>query len=733
MDVIGLKRLICLTVFSIFILSFSFIILPASGQNSVDNYIDAAFNIELRSATDFKISVAMNVHKITAFETVYTNEDIKNLGENYDDLITMGSIMQTLHDLLKNQTQTTFKKATVVSLNTKPTYKDSLFHEEYNVNLTSSFFGVNDSLNIHNFVNGVLDMGAKLDYDFNLYAKKGWNNSYIINLGGKFDYTSTNGKVNEKTIEWVVRNGNGNQPNLLADLIIRDMSPTTNYKTQNIFLEFELDARGEKTSLISNIKTNSIDISQYNVLPDFIINLTHISSDGIRLFIDNNLISLDSFYQKTLKPIEEIIISTIETSTFNQTLNMIFGWDEATTTNIVNPYDINSMDNNPPITGILTDSNVNLLLYNFPIRATFGLVNSGASAIVSGNDINFRDNLNKIGYPYSISLLMPKDVSLGKSNIFTWNDTIVFSGDIVSKNATVYSEEDIKTLIEIEIKSTDLNLFSFFIGHTELTFGIYLEEKTAYNVTSLPEGFTLPEKISLEHLNSDAFRICVDEGIFDQENINDFLTNEKLVFEKRMRNIIQGSKIKGSTNRGTFENSLEWDGDINEMSGETPVKTHSYAHISHPVSFALSIAPPTVKIPTQFYNFSSIKNQTVTYRVIFPNGIHISATDTKGLTEVKETSDGKDYFQLTLTPNDTGPIIVSCDITPSALFIVGLFTPCIISIFITILLIALILFLRKKRRKRKKSPRVVYDEPIEEKSTDYEDEEYYIPPPPGSK
>jgi len=732
-DVIVLKRLTYLTVFSVFILSFSFVISPASGQNSVDNYIDATFNIELRSATDFKISVAMNVHKITAFETVYTNEDIKNLGEKEDGSIIMGSIMQTLHNLLKNQTQTTFKEATVVFSSTIPTYKDSLFHEEYNVNLTSSFFGVNDSINIHNFINGVLDMGAKLDYNFNLYAKKGWNNSYIINLGEKFDYTSTNGKVKEKTIEWVVRNSNGNQPSLLANLIIRDTSTTTNYKAQDIFLEFELDARGEKTSLISNIQTNSIDISQYNVLPDFILNLTHISSDGVRLFIDNDLITLDSFYQNTLKPIEELIISTIETSIFNQTLDMIFSWDEATTTNIVNPYDINSMDNNPPITGMLTDTNVNLLLYNFPIRATFGLVNSGARAIVSGDDINFRDNLNKIGYPYSISLLMPKDVSLGKNNIFTWNDTIAFSGEIFSKNATVNSEEDIKKVIEIEIKSTDLNLFSFFIGHTELTFGIYLDEKTAYNVTSLPEEFTLPEKISLDYLNSDAFRVCVEEGIFNQEKINDFLTNNKLDFEKRMRNIIQGSKIKGNANRGTFENSLEWDGDINEMSGEIPVKTHSYARISHPVSFAISIAPPSVKIPTQFYNFSSIQNQTVTYRVIFPNGIHISATDTRDLTEVKETSDGRDYFQLTLTPNDKGSVIVSCDITPSALFLVGLFTPCIISIFITILLIVLILVLRKKRRKRKKSPPVVYDKPIEEESTVYKDEEYYIPPPPGSK
>ena len=106
-------------------LSFSFVISPVSGQNSVDNYIDATFNIELRSATDFKISVDMNVHKITAFEMVYTNEDIKNLGKIEDGSIIMGSIMQTLHDALKNQTQTTFKKATIFFSNTIPFLTDN--------------------------------------------------------------------------------------------------------------------------------------------------------------------------------------------------------------------------------------------------------------------------------------------------------------------------------------------------------------------------------------------------------------------------------------------------------------------------------------------------------------------------------------------------------------------------------------------------------------------------------
>ena len=55
----------------------------------------------------------------------------------------------------------------------------------------------------------------------------------------------------------------------------------------------------------------------------------------------------------------------------------------------------------------------------------------------------------------------------------------------VTKGTLEYSEEKIDTTIEIFIKTTDLNILSFFTGETKLTFGLYINEIQNRNVTIL--------------------------------------------------------------------------------------------------------------------------------------------------------------------------------------------------------------------------------------------------------
>jgi hypothetical protein len=65
---------------------------------------------------------------------------------------------------------------------------------------------------------------------------------------------------------------------------------------------------------------------------------------------------------------------------------------------------------------------------------------------------------------------------------------------------------------------------------------------------------------------------------------------------------------------------------------------------------------------------------------------------------------------------------------PSALFIIGVFVPCIVSFIIAIILIIIIYLTRKKRKKGKIKTHIEKDD-----FTGYEDEEFYVPPPPSSK
>jgi hypothetical protein len=390
------------------------------------------------------------------------------------------------------------------------------------------------------------------------------------------------------------------------------------------------------------------------------------------------------------------------------------------------------MDNNPPVKAMLTDDEINLKILGITSQALFGLINAGGIANTSEENINIGENLKNIGYPYNITLKMPEDITLKNKNVYTWDDTIMFQGEFKSNNAPSYNNEEKNTIIEVEITNTDLNLLSFITGKTELSFGTSLQETRNYNVTTLPSHFNIPNKIKLNYLNSDALRLCIQEQVFTNEQVNEFLTNEKNIFETRMTNILPGIEITGTINRDLFDSSLVWDEDINNMDKNTPVTTNSYAKCTYPVHFDLSFIPPGFSIPTQDYNFTGLKNQSVTYRIIFPHGIDIQVSDPNGKAIVKKTDDDRKIMEISFTTSEGNLTVdVSCKMIPSALFILGIFTPCIISLIITIILVIIIIMLRKKRKARKTGlppPEMGPEEP-----TGYEGEDYYIPPPPGSK
>jgi len=243
--------------------------------------------------------------------------------------------------------------------------------------------------------------------------------------------------------------------------------------------------------------------------------------------------------------------------------------------------------------------------------------------------------------------------------------------------------------------------------------------------------FNLPGKIVLSYLNSDAFRLCVEEDVFSEDDVSDFLKNEKQLFEDRLVNILSSLDVrgKGQLNREVFDESLKtWDGDISKMDADTTIKINSYAHCSYQVSFDLAFLPPRFDIPRQSFNFTGISGHNVTYRMIFPEGMSLDVSDPLNKAKVKTRDDGRKYLEISFNESEFNLTdIVSCEISFSALFITGIFMPCIISIIITIVLVIVIYIVRRKRKR-------VRGEVVEEEDlSGYENEDYYVPPPPGSK
>jgi hypothetical protein len=729
------------------LLSPLFLVDVTTAEDIIENKVNANFGIEFNTATYLEIHVTMDVDEATAFDVVYDSTGIERLATstNTSDIEALGVIKYLLHSSVKDQLETAFENANVVSLNDRPIYENSVFYENCAVNLTSTFFDMNEAVDAYALVNGVLDMGAEISYTFNTPAEAGWLNTFTYTLPSSVRLVSANTQVTDlykNEMTWTADNRSGDARNAQATMSIQTKTPSTPKQTsEEITLEFDLDGRDARSiDLNTNILAKSVDIRNYSILPDFITNLDFVTSDGIRLFIDNGLTSWDSFYNKTIKPVETAAISTIEKSSLNQTLTTSFSWNPETTTNCSTPYDITNMNKEPPIKAKLLNKDIKLKICDVSARALFGLIDSGATANISSTDINFGDRLGEIGYPYNGSFYLPGNISLSGEKIYKWNQSEPISGEFKSDDAPEYSGEKIQTTIDIEFSGLDLNLFGLFTGKAELTSKLYLKETSNYYVTTLPDEFTLPSNIKLGYLNSDAFRLCVEENVFVGEDVNEFLANEKILFETRLAGLLPGLKINGLVKRDDFDRSVaSWDGEITNMDADTPVTTVSDAHSSYPVSFGLSLSPPKFEITEQSLSLVGLQNQNVTYRIVLPRGTTIDASDSLDRLVPGKTDDGRDYIEISFDASEAGIIdVVSFKIVPSPLFALSIFLPCIVCLLIAIVLIIAILIVRKKRKgfggkrsRPKKTKEIKEDE--EEESGGYEEQEYYVPPPPSSK
>ena len=172
--VMQIGRLIALFICSIIFSSF-LIINTISAEDTIENLVEATFNIEYISGTFLNVKITIDAEKLTTDKT-YTAEQIKSAS-----LQQLGALGYLLYIMLEKQFDITFKNAEVKDFEI-PIFDGSVFTEELNVSLSSSFFKLDNSVNIDNFINGVLDLSAYVNYSFVLQAEPGWNNSYKIDL-----------------------------------------------------------------------------------------------------------------------------------------------------------------------------------------------------------------------------------------------------------------------------------------------------------------------------------------------------------------------------------------------------------------------------------------------------------------------------------------------------------------------------------------------------------------------
>jgi hypothetical protein len=148
----------------------------------------------------------------------------------------------------------------------------------------------------------------------------------------------------------------------------------------------------------------------------------------------------------------------------------------------------------------------------------------------------------------------------------------------------------------------------------------------------------------------------------------------------------------------------------------------------------VSLWPAELSVVPQQFTLQGIENQTVTYRIIFPRGIEINASENTGRPLIiGTTNDGRDYVELSFNGSVAGqPSVLSCMLHASPVYVLGLFLPCILVFLLLIVLIIIIYLIRKKRGGLRRGKRKLF-EPEDNEPSDYSEQAYYVPPPPSTK
>jgi len=710
-----------------FMIFFILILLFSLSVSALDQ-VETDIEFEFIDGTHLDISATLDVAEVTlpANGVSYTKTEIQSLANSNPEM--MGAIKISVKGLMLDQLMDSFPESHIISQQELPTFSSGVFTDSYRLSFLPGFFSLNTSVDSDVFVNGFLDCGAYVNYTYTLKSYAGWNQSYTFLLPEYLAYKRTNGNVQQNRITWtVVTSGAPNEKG--AQLTLLESDPTSTFSSnETINIQFILNfTSAEKPSLNIMLQGFTISIPSYEIFPDFLSNVHAIPADALRLSILENLTSWIQVKNLTFDPSFQQIKPVVENSSFNQTISPLFSWVNKTTLSASEPFDVSFMDNNPPISANYQDDTVVFTICNVSSRAVFGLINSGANLNISDQDVNFGDNLQSLPFSYNGSVLFPKHVYLNDQNRYQWDDFKPINGAFTSTNSPEYKKKNITATYEIEVKNTDLNLLSFFTGRTEVNMGLHISETQNRNITELPFHFQLPDKIKIQLLNSDAFRVCVEEGVFSAENLKDFIEYQKTLFQSRSKLLFPLIQGNAQFDQTLFDESLQWDGNISSMDADDPVIVSSKIDTTFPLGFEFSIIPPSLSIQDLNLSFSGVNDQGVVYSMEFPKGVIIEVEDSLGRTIVQKNADGNNMFVVSFNASEGGLVdTVLVSMQPSALYIIGMFVPCIISVVITIILFALVFFIRNKRKNRIPS----YGETP---PSDYEQEDYYVPPPPPSK
>ncbi|HDO19646.1 MAG TPA: hypothetical protein ENG74_02860 [Thermoplasmatales archaeon] len=670
----------------------------SSAQGSEEIWVDALFNFEFLDGANLSMELKLDVHKITVFDRVYSAEDIR---DNYGEtgaafgLKLFEYVRDTLRDRVFSGCNVEIgipyvDEASLSYSSSNPYNPPVTFYIDGNISLTGEFFDYQIS-SVDKFLNGILDMGGCVKYSFEFLSPPGWNISYNFGTPEYIEIREVEKGIlspEGNDVRWEMENWNGMEEKALDGyVVLREKQPTSDLQNDDLRLDINFDLRDiDVTHFRCTLQVNAVDVSHLLDLPDFVSDLDVIPSDGIRLFADLGIISWDDVYSNVIAPFKEDVEGKIK-NLFGD-VDITFNVNLSSTSNCSHPFNITHMDIHPPISANLSGE-LEKFVYNISTKMFLGFIYAGGSATLTDDDLG----LLTIGYPFTAHVTLPEDLS----QEVEWNDSTSLNSTLEYANAPLYEDERTARIIDMEIKSIDLDLIGLFTGKAEVINRFDAKDKYLIYRIKPYNGIKAPESISIDFLNADLIRLCIEEKLFSREVIDSLFNERMLLAEQAFSQTLGVPELKVYPDERGFDESLEWDGDIRNMDDAYPIVIPIYSSIPKKATFSFSLFPFSFKVHNMSFECRNIPGQSTKYRFVFPPGVKVECNDSSGIVSINTTSDNKVVVEVQFDGyEDIEGITISCSMDIPPLMVFTIFLPFLLIIFVIAILIVIVVTIKRK-------------------------------------
>ncbi len=582
---------------------------------------------------------------------------------------------------------------------------------------------------------GSLKMGARVNLDLDLYAGAGHKIKYIFKVN-KFeewsddyqDQLTITHSLNEifskdkDKVTFTIDNLNNLYHSVreIKDIVFR--AKIVNLQSQEtIRHDFNLMLKDFDELLInrSTITINSIKIrEEFFKLPSNISDLTFLSTDGLRLYMDNGLLDLADIEQSLAAEFSRLErqFATVFNTTDSVVLNKT--WDMSTIIGLSPLYylydtgSMNRMGSERPIIchlSVKEESAVHLF-GNVTSMAVKGLLNAGARA-----ELNLYISSP---YMYTYNLTLPAGFLLsghtpklsGEPGI--GGVTYLLTPDklknlrVVAIDPAQYTSSRANITVNIDIHEVEILGVSEYLAHVKIDADGILHHIKNERGSEFDEA--LPKGVTMDYYNSDALRLMYTEGLLDLPEIEESLYSK--IEENISKMLEKDVKMIVSFN----DELLEFDGNIHEMddldpvtfgirsSGKMRITEDKLVRMGGFVTKQLELPLPGAK----YWN--------VTYRLVLPEHIYIlgrprvenSSVEYFG-PMVDRTDDNRDELIVTICgePYDEASepeleVDVQVDIDITIWFFLNKIVAAIILFIVLCIVIAIIQLHRRHKSKK---------------------------------